>query len=443
MIEREFSFDPIFIREQERPPSLFGRYLLGVIVAFILALLACLLIFTLDIVVKTRGVIVSKQNNITLNANADGVVERILVQRGQAVEKGDILLQLHSAEARANFNKARHDHRHTQSNIRAAASLVAYIRAYRGSGGHSSFLDYHRANKSALTIDESSSLFKRLSSVVDSLREIAQSTTISRSKIHENQAQLAHLTTTLEISGAAVEIYRQSVRQGLTSRLLLLKEEKGMNDIVARIDAVKNEIEVIDGEIARNTISAEKILSELEYQLEREIQGFELSLSKLDEDRRYYREMLANESVVSPVDGVVHEINEVNDGMVMAKGQRLVTLVPYENALEVESWIKSSDIGFVRVGQPAVVKVDAFPFAKYGAIAGKLVNISRDIYELSESQYYYKAKIHLATELVKNHSLRVIPGMSVSAELVTGRRRAYEFLVRPVETLFHDSFKER
>ena len=122
-----------------------------------------------------------------------------------------------------------------------------------------------------------------------------------------------------------------------------------------------------------------------------------------------------------------------------------MTIVPTNQPLNAEAWLENKDIGFVHIGQPAEIKVHAFPFTKYGVIDAVVTNISANSEEDRNGQLVYKAELKLASNelLVNGANTPLAAGMTVSTEMKTGKRTLIEYLLTPLLRAKEDSVEER
>ena len=120
-------------------------------------------------------------------------------------------------------------------------------------------------------------------------------------------------------------------------------------------------------------------------------------------------------------------------------------IVPDEEILEVEALLENKDIGFVEEGQQVEVKIDAFPFTKYGTIDGELIDISNDAVMDEAKGLVFKTQVTLAQSVIQvsKRSVNLTPGMSVTVEVKTGKRRVIEFFLAPLLRYKQESIRER
>ena len=147
------------------------------------------------------------------------------------------------------------------------------------------------------------------------------------------------------------------------------------------------------------------------------------------------RQVLAQTTITAPVDGTVLSLTVKTIGGVVNAGQQLAQIVPEKVPLYVDAALDNQDIGFVKSGQRVVVKVATYPFQRYGYLEGTVENISPDAIQDDKKGLIYKAKIKLNDDKSsKQNQLKLLPGMSVSAEITTGQRRIIEFFLDPLMT---------
>lgn len=122
-----------------------------------------------------------------------------------------------------------------------------------------------------------------------------------------------------------------------------------------------------------------------------------------------------------------------------------MVIVPDDYQLHASVWILNKDIGFIRQGQPAVIKIEAFPYTRYGYITGKVEHISYDAIENEKLGLIYAATIKLDkdTLMIDGQPVRLSAGMNLTAEIKTGKRSVLDYLLSPLQTKLDESLKQR
>lgn len=154
--------------------------------------------------------------------------------------------------------------------------------------------------------------------------------------------------------------------------------------------------------------------------------------------------------MVAPADAVVLEIAKFSVGSVVREAEQMFTLVPLGAELEAEVQIDSVDIGFIKTGMPAHIKVDAFTFMKHGMLEGKVRTVSQDSFKRDTADKngggmdtYYLSRIPYTGALKKvAPGTQLMPGMTVSAEIVVGERTVMSYLLYPLTRALDESIRE-
>ncbi len=151
-------------------------------------------------------------------------------------------------------------------------------------------------------------------------------------------------------------------------------------------------------------------------------------------------------NIVAPVHGFVKDIKVRSEGGVIAPGGILMDIVPIDDELRIETRISTKDVGHVNLGQNVTVKVTSFDFARYGSVSGELENISATTYiDEKDGTPYYKGIVTLDLPYVGSDSSenRILPGMTVQADILTGHKTLFQYLLKPIYVSLQQSFRER
>lgn len=149
--------------------------------------------------------------------------------------------------------------------------------------------------------------------------------------------------------------------------------------------------------------------------------------------------------MTAPVSGVVQQLAVHTIGGVVTPAQELMKIVPESESLEVEAWILNKDIGFVEEGQTAEVKIETFPFTKYGTLDAEVIDVSNDAITDEQKGLVYAGRVLLqkSTIRVGEKIVNLTPGMAVTVEIKTGTRRLIEFVLSPLLRYKQESLGER
>ena len=150
-------------------------------------------------------------------------------------------------------------------------------------------------------------------------------------------------------------------------------------------------------------------------------------------------------TIQSPVNGTVQELSIYTIGGVVQAAQKMMVIAPDDNHMDIEVLVLNKDIGFVEPNQDAVIKIESFPYTRYGYLTGKVKSISHDAVSHEQLGLVYTAVISLDkyTLNVDDKTINLTAGMNVTAEIKTGKRRVLDYLLSPLQTKLDESFKER
>jgi HlyD family secretion protein len=144
-------------------------------------------------------------------------------------------------------------------------------------------------------------------------------------------------------------------------------------------------------------------------------------------------------TLISPVDAIVLDILKLSPGSIVREAETFFTLVPLNVALEAEVHIDPQDIGYIKLGHPVRLKLDSFPFQRHGTLDATIRTLSEDAFRRDASSksaldVYYLSRITLGETQLKNmiESARLLPGMTLTAEIVVGQRSVISYLAWPL-----------
>lgn len=160
---------------------------------------------------------------------------------------------------------------------------------------------------------------------------------------------------------------------------------------------------------------------------------------------RKARERVEWQTIRAPVSGTVQQRVPRSVGDVVQPGAALLVVIPEGEDLEVEARLANRDRGFVRPGQAVTVKADAFPFTRFGSLAGAVVRVSEDAAGSAEQGSWYALRVRLPDTVLRGEGFahRLAPGMTVSVDVDTGERRVIEYFLGPLMQRVSESAKER
>jgi len=456
----ELAFLPAALEIVETPPSPLGRSIaFSIIAVFGLALIwAC--IGTVDIVALAPGRIIPSGRTKTVQPFETGVVHAIKVHDGQSVKAGDVLIELDTTAINAEIG-------HLQGDLMADELDIARLQAEIANKDNPLLAFNPPATAPAdlvsmqrgYLVSQSSEQKAKLATIDGQLAQKAA----ERSTI---QASVDKLKATIAPLQQRVEIREQLFQKELGSKITYLTD---LQDLVSQRQDVlvrQSQNTETDAAITALTETRSKTIAEYERGLFEELGKAQQKASGLRQDIIKAEQRRSLQSLSAPVDGMVQQLAIHTIGGIVTPAQALMVVVPAESRLEIEAMVSNRDIGFVSAGQEAAIKIDTFNFTRYGLLHGTILGISQDAITRdkpgdgtgdkalgSEStsseprgqELLYAARISLDhTQLeIEDKSVNLSPGMAVTAEIKTGRRRIISYLLSPLTRCRHDSLRER
>lgn len=382
----------------------------------------------LDLVVVARGSLVNPLPNVVVQPLETSIVQTVDVRVGQLVKKGQALATLDATFIQADENvlQLRLDSLETQA--KGLEEELAGDVAERPAAGstpddllQAKLLAERRANYKAQQL------------------KIAESVGRLRAALATNRRDQKLAAARLASLKNIEAMQEKMVAQKFGAPLQLMEAQIKSKEVERDLEAVANREQEIVRELA--AAEAEKTAFEKGWRqktledlltVTRERDAVREQIQKADKRRHLV-------TLVAPVDAVVLEVAKLSPGSIVREAETFFTLVPLNATLEAEVQIDSTDIGYVKVGDETKLKLDAFPFQRHGTMGGKIRTLSEDAFRKdsaskSNGDVYYAARITLDGTALKNlaEGARLLPGMTVTAEVIVGKRSVMSYLAWPL-----------
>lgn len=436
---QELQFLPAHLELTDTPVSPASRWIMRAIMAlFCVALLwACL--GQLDIVAVATGKTVSSGRTKVVQPLEPGVVRRILVRDGQQVKRGDLLVELDSTASGADFAKAGD----ALQTARLAELRFRALHTALEAGAEPVLPELAGADPERLTAERQLAAsqyaaFRARRQTLDAI--VAQ----REAELATTTELVSRLQETAEIVIARAADFRDLVEKKYVARheYLALEQERiaAERDLATQRSRLVEIRSALDGarEERRSMVAdtRQQLLDGLR-QAEEQVRQWAPEVTKTGR-----RDNLTQ--ITAPVDGVVQQLDVHTVGGVVTSAQPLLAVVPDDETLEVEALVLNKDIGFVRAGQTATVKVESFPYTRYGHLTGTVENVSLDAIQHEQLGLVFMARVKLERAYLDIDGARVklTPGMGLSVEVKTGKRTVIDYLLSPLKVNLNESFRE-
>ena len=259
------------------------------------------------------------------------------------------------------------------------------------------------------------------------------------------QAERERAQATLAVLAQRVVAYKTLMDQQYGAKVQYLEMLQQQTGLERSIPVLELRLQQLLQTAAAIAARSDASLGELRNQNLLELARLESERAALEQESRKAQQRRKQLQLRAPVAGTVQELAVHTVGAVVSPAQPLLKIVPGQGTLEVEALLLNRDIGFVDEGQVAEIKIDTFNFTKYGLIDAELVNISNDAVEDEQLGWVFKLRLELGQDSIRvgEKQVRLSPGMAVSAEIRTGKRRLIEFFLSPLLRYKQESVRER
>lgn len=424
----------IMLEESNPAPLLRFSILFGVFV--LAAFLSWAHIAEINEVTVSSGEVVPSGAIQQIQHIDGGTITDILAKEGDIVDKGQLLIRLDPTEIQTDLNRLT-----TKSNL--LTLRIDRLNALASGGAMP-------ARKVDVRYER---LQKEQQQLLTVLRQdLGNQQAVMAAKIKQRQADLALIRQQARTMRAQIEPLEKQLR---------IREGLYKNKTLSQYDYLEAERQFMKEKGALEELSV-KEKTAIDALQEARAMALELSgrfqketldkLVKANSERAEIigaitrlKEKTARMDVYSPVQGVIQDVQTTTIGGVIKPGSTLMTVVPINRELILETRIRPEDIGHIELGQAATIKLTTYNFSRYGSIKGRLSHISATTFEDEKGENYYKGKIVLSQNYVGNDPEwnLILPGMAATADVRTGTKTLLSYLLKPIHTTLSNAFRER
>jgi hemolysin D len=494
--DREFLPAALEILETPPPPTPIA--LMATICAFVLAALAWSHFGRLDVHATAPGKIETAGYAKVIEPLDPGKIAAIHVEAGQTVKAGDLLLELDPAEANADAVSAQDAlsaglaeiarRRFAIDAVRAAETdaqspqdrldarsrddmLAADSNSVENLAGKAELkVAWDVAVPEPFRLREEAVLRADLAQLSDALKALDRQMAEKLATQKRLDMSIAFQNTLMETLNQRVSTREEAIdlRVGTKIDLYNAKEELEKSEAALASD----QGQLIETDAALRAVRSEKAKTVSQFIADNENKLADAA-RKADEARQALAKAdarLARTKLYAPTDGVVQQMAVTTVGQVVTTGQQLIVLTPTGGKLQVEALVANLDIGFVKPGQDAVIKIDAFPFTRFGALHGKVVKIASAAIAEQDAKralanatatanvapeaptapgqpqsFVFPVTVSLDKTAMKvdNATIPLTPGMTATVEIKTDSRRVIDYLLSPLAKIGSEALRER
>lgn len=395
--ELKYDFMPSLLEIIERPAHKAGTVIIVGIFTLLIAVIIWACVSEIDVVITSSGSVQPIGNLNVVKTYSGGTVKSINVTEGDFVKQGDVLIELDTESLEIDVNQLQNQRKilETQRDI--------YKKIIDGS------------DLSAVKISDYS----------DDLKPYIQAILDSDTGYRNSLANYENEKSSAEINKEIAELQLEQYRSSGSERQIKAQE----------LSVQQYTLEVNNAELQLSDINAQYSL-----QVNSNISDINSKIDEINTNLEKYRLSKEYQNIIAPVSGHVNSVGVNTLGETVTSAQQLVTIVPNNTPNEMICYVKNTDIADVELGMEAEVKLEAYPYNKYGTVKGTVKYISPSSFANEQLGSVYIVKLELDSD---NKNIHIISGLSGSVEIKTDKRTVMDYFLEPIVKGFGESLKEK
>lgn len=391
----------------------------------------------LDEVTRGEGTVVPSSKTQVIQNLEGGILAGIMVREGDIVEAGDILVRIDNTAARATFR----DTRGQYFALRATAARLEAELEDRPIDFPADVVE-HAAGEVAT---------QRLLYDNRKRQQTAQIAVLQAQKsqreqeIAESKSRSQQLRRSLKLAQEERGITAPLVKKGISPRLDLIRIDRQISDLEGELKTIRLSMPRLDTAVLEAQQRIDELVLSTKAEISNELSQVRSEANSISESLTAGEDLVTRTEVRSPVRGTIKEVKHNTVGGVIRPGEDIIEIVPLDDTLLIEAQIRPSDIAFLRPGQEATIKVTAYDFSIYGGLKAHLETISAGTIKDDQGESFYRVYLRTdETTLQRNGAdLPIIPGMTSTVEILTGKKTVLDYLLKPILKARDQALRER
>lgn len=435
----EVAFLPAALEIIEQPVSPTARATTWVLLVGLALTILWLTFGKVDIVASAQGRLIPADNVKLVQPVEAGIVRAILVRNGQFVRKGQVLVELDPTVSTAEAVQAEAA---LQTALFDVARAKAVLSALDGKG-----LNFVPPAGTApqLLATQRSLAAAELATIEASASGRSADLQAAKAARGEALVQAAKLTETIPLLDQQLEAYEGLLSRGYAAKLKVIEMRRQRFATIRDREAALETARKAEAQSSSASSTMAQSKAEARTQILTDLAKAEADVRLRTEELTKSRQRSSLQRLLAPADGTITQLAVHTVGGVVEPAKPIMVVVPKGGSLVAEVKILNKDVGFVKEGQPVAIKIEAFPFTRYGTIAGSVENLGSDAVEDEKFGLLYPARIRLSHPVREKNSdaIQLSPGMAATADVRTGQRSVINYLLSPISEISHNAGRER
>ena len=402
----------------------------------VIAFVSWSLVTQVDEIAKAKGTVIPEGERQILQSALGGKLKRVLVSEGELVEQGQPLVEFDATFQRSALQEIKSQQVTLQASIERMSALLEQrepdFTQYEAVFPEIVSQQIAQLNaQKALYYQQRIVLEKQSEQIAEQLRSVEKALPSYEKQLSATQQELV--------------ILEKGLKAGNISRLRVLEMRQKLAGIEQSIAEARGKKAVLIREADSNEQKIEQLLAQAKVEVNNERSKAVSELSALNARVRSTQAKVTNTVIVSPLQGLVQSIPSTEVGGVIQPGGTVVEIVPVGGKADFKAQLSPRDVGFVSVGQPTRVKVDAFDYSRFGALQGIVESISPTTSQDQKGNIFYEVVVSIEKPYFHDNpeQFAILPGMTGEADITTGEKSVFQYLWKPIYTNISVAFGER
>lgn len=391
----------------------------------------------LDEVTRGEGKVIPSSKIQVIQNLEGGILSEVLVSEGELVEKGDVLLKIDDTRFSSTF---------LETKLKYWELLARASRLEAEAQGKELQLPEELVTQRPSLAAAENSLYqarqRELQSSIDVLQQQARQ---RQQEMAETQAKLNKLRTSYELSNEELKMSEPLVSVGVISEVEILRLKRTVNDLRGEMETTRLALPRIRSSLTEVRQKIEDAKLRFQSEAASQLSEVQAELGRTGTTITSAEDRVSRTQVRAPVRGKINRLMINTVGGVIQPGEDIVEIVPVDDSLLIEAHIRPSDIAFLRPGQNAMIKFTAYDFSIYGGLPATLERISADTITNEEDESFYLIYLRTEKNFIDNTKgpLEIIPGMTVTVDILTGKKSVMDYLLKPILKAKNEALRER
>jgi adhesin transport system membrane fusion protein len=409
------------------------RLFIVIVGASLVLLLLWAALAKVDRVVRVEGKIIPAGRSQEIQHLEGGIIAAIEAKEGAVVKQGDVLLTIDDTAAGVNLGETK---------AKLASQTIRSLRLEAEANGRDA-IEFPPDYANAPEAEGERHLFQsRRAKLDEELRMHGQTIEHRRAELADAEARIKTLGRELEVAKKRSSMLGSLAEKEVASKLDVLEAQSREGRLDTEMSAARNSVPTLNAAIAEEEARASTVKAEFRSQAQGELVTVLADIAQLNQALTVASDRVKRTEVRSPIDGIVNRIAVNTLGGVVKPGETLIEIIPDTSQVLIEARAKPQDRGNLRPGLDATVRVSAYDAGEFGLLQGRVTEVSADTVQDPRVEPYYRVNVLIDRLPSSYASNPLVPGMTVSGDIVTGRRTVLRYLLSPLGKFTYQMLKD-